>query len=75
MVKPCLPVKPCFPVLFACITAIQSFRDDGIKKIVLTRPIVPVDEEELGFLPGSMNDKMDPWIRPILDIFLEYYCY
>jgi phosphate starvation-inducible PhoH-like protein len=39
----------------------------------LTRPIVPVEEEELGFLPGTLNKKMDPWTRPLMDIFLEHY--
>ena len=58
--------------LFACITAIQMLRRGDIHKIVLTRPVVAV-EEELGFLPGNMVMKMDPWTRPIFDIFLEYY--
>ena len=58
--------------LFACIHAIQMLRRGDIHKIVLTRPVVAV-EEELGFLPGNMVMKMDPWTRPIFDIFLEYY--
>jgi phosphate starvation-inducible PhoH-like protein len=58
--------------LFACITAIQMLRRGEIHKIVLTRPVVAV-EEELGFLPGNMVMKMDPWTRPIFDVFLEYY--
>jgi phosphate starvation-inducible PhoH-like protein len=59
--------------LFACITAIQLLRAGEIHKIVLTRPVVAVEEEELGFLPGNMVMKMDPWTRPIFDVFLEYY--
>jgi phosphate starvation-inducible PhoH-like protein len=58
--------------LFACIRAIQMLRSGEIHKIVLTRPVVAV-EEELGFLPGNMVMKMDPWTRPIFDIFLEFY--
>ena len=58
--------------LFACIHAIQMLRRGDIHKIVLTRPVVAV-EEELGFLPGNMVMKMDPWTRPIFDVFLEYY--
>ena len=58
--------------LFACTTAIELLRRGEIHKIVLTRPVVAV-EEELGFLPGNMVMKMDPWTRPIFDIFLEYY--
>jgi phosphate starvation-inducible PhoH-like protein len=32
-----------------------------------------VDEESLGYLPGTLENKMDPWTRPIFDIFHEYY--
>ena len=63
----------CGKTLFACITAIDGLRRGSIQKIVLTRPVVPVEEEELGFLPGTLNKKMDPWTRPFFDIFLEYY--
>ena len=41
-------------------------------KIVITRPVVPV-EEDIGFLPGNIVKKMDPWTRPIMDIFMEHY--
>jgi phosphate starvation-inducible PhoH-like protein len=40
-------------------------------KVVLTRPLISVDEE-LGYLPGDINQKMDPWIIPIFDILREY---
>jgi len=43
-----------------------------VNKIILTRPVVPV-EEDLGFLPGSLNKKMDPWVRPVFDLFLEFF--
>jgi len=59
--------------LFACTAAIEALKMDKIQKIVLTRPIVPVDEEELGFLPGDLKNKMAPWTQPLFDIFLEYY--
>jgi phosphate starvation-inducible PhoH-like protein len=59
--------------LFACYTAIQELRRGMVTKIVMTRPVVPVEEEEIGFLPGSLNNKMDPWTRPIFDILLEFY--
>ena len=58
--------------LFACNQAIQELKTGNINKIIVTRPIVPV-EEDLGFLPGTINKKMDPWIRPIFDLFLEKY--
>jgi len=59
--------------LFACYSAIQELRRGAITKIIITRPVVPVEEEEIGFLPGSLINKMDPWTRPIFDILLEFY--
>jgi phosphate starvation-inducible PhoH-like protein len=58
--------------LFACHAAIQELRRGNIQKIILTRPVVSVDEE-IGFLPGNLVTKMDPWTRPIFDILLEFY--
>jgi len=58
--------------MFACSIAIADLKLGNVKKIVLTRPIVSVDEE-LGFLPGSLIEKMSPWTRPIFDILLEYF--
>lgn len=59
--------------LFACLAAMQKLKQGNINKIIITRPVVPVEEEELGFLPGNLIRKMDPWTRPIFDIFLEFY--
>ena len=39
---------------------------------MVTRPAVSVDEQH-GFLPGSLMEKMAPWTRPIFDVFEEYY--
>lgn len=63
----------CGKTMFACVKAIEGLRSGLYEKIVLTRPIIPVEEEELGYLPGSLVRKMDPWTRPIMDIFLEHY--
>jgi phosphate starvation-inducible PhoH-like protein len=52
--------------------AIKQLREGVIGKIVITRPAVSVDEEH-GFLPGTLNQKMEPWTRPIMDVFEEYY--
>lgn len=59
--------------MFACMEAIEQLKNKDINRIVITRPIVSVEDEQLGFLPGNINQKMDPWTRPIFDIFLEYY--
>lgn len=58
--------------LFACSAAVQEMRRGAIQKIILTRPVVPV-EEDIGFLPGNLIRKMDPWTRPIFDILAEFY--
>ena len=58
--------------LLAVQVAIKNFKDGLVDKIVITRPAVSVDED-LGFLPGTMEDKMAPWTRPIFDVFKEYY--
>ena len=52
--------------------AIKLLKDGSINKIIITRPAVSVDEEH-GFLPGTLNQKMEPWTRPIIDVFQEYY--
>lgn len=58
--------------MLACIAAITGYNDKSYKKIIMTRPVVSV-EEDIGYLPGTLEEKMDPWIRPIMDIFGEYY--
>jgi len=52
--------------------AIKQFKEGVVDKIVITRPAVSVDEEH-GFLPGTLEQKMEPWTRPIFDVFKEYY--
>lgn len=58
--------------LFACQEAVERLSRRQVSRVVLTRPIVCVDEE-LGFLPGTMERKMDPWTRPMFDILSNYY--
>jgi len=62
----------CGKTLFACNEGVKEFKDGHIQKLILTRPIVSVDEE-LGYLPGSIMQKMDPWTRPIFDILEDFY--
>jgi len=54
--------------LFACQIAAQKIITNKIDKIVVTRPTVSVDEE-LGFLPGKLEKKMEPWVKPMFEIF------
>jgi len=59
--------------LFACRTALEQLKDRTVGQIVITKPLVSVEGEDLGFLPGNMRAKMSPWIESYLDIFKEYY--
>lgn len=54
------------------LKAIQLLKEGDIEKIIITRPAVGADED-IGFLPGGLIEKMAPWTRPILDIFAEYF--
>lgn len=53
--------------------AIKNLRRGACERIVLTRPAVGVDDEQHGFLPGTIEDKMAPWTRPLFDVLREYY--
>lgn len=48
--------------LFACDTAIKLLHsgDQSIQKTILTRPLVCAENENIGFLPGDINSKMNP---------------
>ena len=54
-------------------SAIKALRDRKCDRIILSRPAVGVDDEKHGFLPGDLNQKMEPWTRPLLDVLREYY--
>src|SRR5210317_1457759 len=58
--------------LLAVQVAVKLFKEGAIDKIIVTRPAVSVDED-LGFLPGTLEDKMAPWTRPIFDVLREYF--
>ncbi|MBR2916307.1 MAG: PhoH family protein [Clostridia bacterium] len=50
----------------AVAMAVQAFKNKEVSKIILTRPAVEAGEK-LGFLPGDMQDKVDPYLRPLYD--------
>lgn len=50
----------------AVVIACQMLKDNDIKRIVLTRPAVEAGEN-LGFLPGDLKEKVDPYLRPLYD--------
>lgn len=54
----------------AVMQAISKLRSGDIKKIILTRPAVEAGEN-LGFLPGDLKEKIDPYLRPLYDALYE----
>jgi len=58
--------------MIACQEAIKMFKNNEKSKIIITRPVVTV-EENIGFLPGNLEDKLYPYMIPVYDYFLEYY--
>lgn len=58
--------------MLAVQAAIRSFNAKEIDKIIVTRPAVSVEEEH-GFLPGDLNQKMEPWTKPIFDVFYDHW--
>jgi phosphate starvation-inducible PhoH-like protein len=50
--------------LLACQTALDMFFNRQIEKIIITRPVVAA-ADDIGYLPGDMKAKMDPWLAPI----------
>jgi phosphate starvation-inducible PhoH-like protein len=58
--------------LLAVQVAIKMFKQRQVDRIIITRPAVSVDED-IGFLPGTLEEKMAPWTRPIFDVFQEYF--
>lgn len=58
--------------LLACQAAVRALQERQVNKIIVTRPAVTVDEDH-GFLPGTLQEKMAPWTRPIFDVFYEYW--
>ena len=58
--------------LIAVQIAVKLLKQGEINRIVLTRPAVSVDED-LGFLPGTLEQKMAPWTKPIFDIIRDYF--
>ena len=49
---------------------VQAFRDKQVNRIILTRPAVEAGER-LGFLPGDLQSKVDPYLRPLYDALFD----
>ena len=58
--------------MLAAERAIERLQKGEIDKIVITRPASNADEE-IGFLPGDIVNKMEPWMKPIIDVFESHF--
>ena len=56
----------------AVAKAVRAFQEGQVRRIILTRPAVEAGES-LGFLPGSLNEKVDPYLRPLYDALSDMF--
>lgn len=56
--------------MFACYEAVYQLKHGHVDRIIITRPTVMADDE-LGFLPGEIESKMQPWTRPLFDYMYD----
>jgi len=56
----------------ATITGLDMLFRREVEKLIITRPAVHA-EEDLGYIPGNLNEKMDPWLQPIYQNFYAAY--
>src|SRR6056297_4026969 len=54
----------------AIALAVRAFKNKEVKRIILTRPAVEAGEH-LGFLPGDLKEKLDPYLRPLYDALMD----
>ncbi|MCK9911099.1 PhoH family protein, partial [Microbacteriaceae bacterium K1510] len=54
----------------AVVMAVNALKSGRVKRIVLTRPAVEAGES-LGFLPGDLQEKVDPYLRPLYDALYD----
>jgi phosphate starvation-inducible PhoH-like protein len=66
----CIGPAGCGKTYLAVATAVEAFRAKQIRKIVLVRPAVEAGES-LGYLPGDLSEKLNPYLRPLLDAINE----
>ena len=58
--------------MISTLAGVKALKGGDINKFIITRPAVSVDEQH-GFLPGTLQEKMAPWVMPIMDVMEDYY--
>lgn len=61
----------CGKTYIAAAYAAEQLESGKIERIIVTRPAIGVDGEDLGALPGELDEKYDPWLAPVLDALEE----
>ena len=56
-----------------CRHAMEQLKERKIDRVVITKALVAVEGEDMGYLPGNIRSKMSPWIESYMDLFKEYY--
>ena len=62
----------CGKTLLASYTGAQKLATRQVARLIVTRPAVSVDEQH-GYLPGTVDQKMEPWTRPVFDALSRFY--
>lgn len=57
---------------FPCSVGLDQIADQRYERLVVTRPTVPVGDEEIGFLPGDVNEKLYPWMSHMME-YIDLY--
>lgn len=60
----------CGKTYLACAMALKALKRKEVSRIVLTRPVVEAGES-LGYLPGTLEEKLDPYVRPLYDALFD----
>ena len=58
--------------MLAVVSGLKEFVSGQYKKMIFTRPCVEANGENLGFLPGDLNEKISPYMYPIFDFLSDY---
>jgi len=56
----------------ACVVGMNHLANGAYERMMITRPTVAVGNEEIGFLPGDLHDKMEPWVSHMVDYTNRY---
>lgn len=61
--------------LMATYWAMDQLGTNEFNKIIITRPNIATDDKDIGYLPGTVESKMKPWVLPMVEYFKDYYSY